>query len=91
MMATKAGVANGWTAERRAAQAARMRARKPWERSTGPRTEAGKTRSRGNATGKGCRQRLDAELAEVEALMREWEVVRERLCQSARPRSPSRA
>jgi len=52
-----------------------MRARKPWERSTGPRTDAGKARSRGNAVGKGCWQRLDAELAEVEALMREWEVV----------------
>lgn len=69
----------GWTAERRAAQAARMRARKPWERSTGPRTDAGKKRSRGNAAGKGCRQRLDAELAEVEALMREWAVVRGQL------------
>jgi hypothetical protein len=74
----------GWTAERRAAQAARMRARKPWERSTGPRTEAGKARSRGNAVGKGCLQRLDAELAEVEALMREWEVARGRLWQAAR-------
>jgi hypothetical protein len=68
-------VAKGWTAERRAAQAARTRARKPWERSTGPRTDAGKKRSRGNAVGKGYRQRLDAELAEVEALMRAWEVV----------------
>jgi hypothetical protein len=74
----------GWTAERRAAQAARMRARKPWERSTGPRTDAGKARSRGNATGKGCRQRLDAELAEVEALMQEWEVVRGRIWETAR-------
>ena len=72
----KAGAGKGWTAERRAAQAARMRARKPWERSTGPRTEAGKARSSRNATGKGCRQWVEAELAEVEALMREWEVVR---------------
>ena len=76
MRGDKSSVAKGWTAERRAAQAARMRARKPWERSTGPRTDAGKARSRGNATGKGCLQRLDAELAEVEALMREWAVVR---------------
>jgi len=69
----KAGAGKGWTAERRAAQAARMRARKPWERSTGPRTEAGKARSSRNATGKGCRQWVEAELAEVEALMRAWE------------------
>jgi len=69
-------MAKGWTAERRAAQAARMQARKPWERSTGPRTDAGKARSRGNARGKGYLQRLGAELAEVEALMREWAVVR---------------
>ena len=70
------GAGKGWTAERRAVQAARMRARKPWERSTGPRTEAGKARSRGNAAGKGCQQRLDVELAAVEALMREWAAVR---------------
>ena len=69
-------MAKGWTAERRAAQAARMQARKPWEHSTGPRTDAGKARSRGNAAGRGCRQRLDAELAGVEALMRAWEEMR---------------
>jgi hypothetical protein len=61
-----------------------MRARKPWERSTGPRTDAGKARSRGNATGKGCFQRLEAELAEVEALMCEWEVVREELLRNVK-------
>ncbi len=31
-----------WTAERRAAQAQRARAKMPWRRSTGPRTAAGK-------------------------------------------------
>jgi hypothetical protein len=61
-----------------------MRARKPWERSTGPQTDAGKARSRGNATGKGCLQRLDADLAEVEALMCEWEVVREELLRNVK-------
>ena len=70
-----AGAGKGWTAERRAAQAARMRARKPWERSTGPRTDAGKKRSSRNACGGGCRQWVEAELAAVEALMRELEVV----------------
>jgi hypothetical protein len=66
-----------------------MRARKPWEGSTGPRTEAGKARSRGNATGKGCLQRLDAELAEVEALMREWAVVRAALARASRSQPAS--
>ena len=39
----------GWSAERRAAQAARLRAAKIWTRSTGPRSAAGKTRSAQNA------------------------------------------
>ena len=38
-----------WTAERRAQQAAFLRTLKPWLRSTGPRTAAGKTRSSRNA------------------------------------------
>ena len=33
-----------WTPERRAAQAARCRANRPWEKSTGPKTAAGKAR-----------------------------------------------
>jgi hypothetical protein len=53
-----------------------MKARKAWAHSTGPRTAEGKKRASGNARGKGCRQRLDAELAGVEALMQEWKVVR---------------
>lgn len=35
-------MSNGWTPERRARQAALIRASKPWEKSTGPKTEAGK-------------------------------------------------
>ena len=69
-------MAKGWTDERRAAYSRMMKARKAWAHSTGPRTAEGKRRASGNAVGNGCRQRLDAELAEVEALMREWEVVR---------------
>lgn len=38
-----------WTPEQRAAQAARLRALRPWERSTGPRTLEGKARSSQNA------------------------------------------
>jgi hypothetical protein len=38
-----------WTPERRAAQAARCRAHRPWEKSTGPRTPEGKAASARNA------------------------------------------
>ena len=38
-----------WTAEARAAQAARIRTWQPWRNSTGPRTVAGKDRCRLNA------------------------------------------
>ncbi len=38
-----------WTPERRAAQAERIRAQKPWEHSTGPRTKSGKKRVSKNA------------------------------------------
>ena len=69
----------GWTDERRAAYSRMMKARKAWAHSTGPRTAEGKARACGNAKGKGCRQRLDAELAPVEALMREWEAVGSRI------------
>jgi hypothetical protein len=40
---------NGWTEERRARQAAAIRRWRPWERSTGPRTAAGKARAARNA------------------------------------------
>ena len=35
-------MANGWTPERRARQAELIRKWRPWEQSTGPKTEAGK-------------------------------------------------
>ena len=53
----------GWTEERRKKQAEAIRKWKPWEKSTGSRTEAGKERTRLNA----CRHRP---VAEVEMLMR---------------------
>ena len=49
---------NSWTAERRARQAARLRTLKPWLRSTGPRTSAGKARSACNAYKGGLRTAL---------------------------------
>lgn len=69
-------LAKGWTDERRAAYSRMMTARKAWAHSTGPRTVEGKKRASRNAVGNGRRQRLDAELARVEALLRVWEVVR---------------
>ena len=39
---------NGWTPERRARQAEKIRAWRPWERSTGPRTAEGKVISSRN-------------------------------------------
>jgi len=39
----------GWTEERRRKAAARCRANKPWEKSTGPKTPAGKMRASLNA------------------------------------------
>lgn len=50
-------MANGWTPERRAKQAEAIRGWKPWERSTGPKTEAGKTASSMNAEKHGMRGR----------------------------------
>jgi hypothetical protein len=35
-------MANGWTPERRARQASLIRTWKPWEKSTGPKTDEGK-------------------------------------------------
>ena len=39
---------NGWSAERRARQAALIRTWRPWEQSTGPRTAEGKARTARN-------------------------------------------
>lgn len=40
---------NGWTPERRKKQSEMIKAWKPWEKSTGPKTEAGKAVSSKNA------------------------------------------
>ena len=39
---------NGWTPERRARQAELIRSWRPWETSTGPRTDEGKSRAARN-------------------------------------------
>ena len=43
------GTKSAWTPERRAKQAETIRRTKPWSKSTGPRTEAGKAISARNA------------------------------------------
>jgi hypothetical protein len=68
-------MANGWSAERRARQAARIRDWKPWERSTGPRTEQGKARVSGNAFKGGMRPRLRELMRDVKRVLLEQELI----------------
>jgi hypothetical protein len=51
-------MSNGWTPERWQQQAAAIRRWKPWQQSTGPRTDVGKARSSTNAFRGGERQRF---------------------------------
>ena len=51
-------MANGWTLERRARQAERIREWRPWEQSSGPKTEAGKAAVARNPWKGGTRQVL---------------------------------
>jgi len=51
-------MANGWTLERRAKQAELIREWRPWEQSSGPKTEAGKVMVARNAWKGGTRQVL---------------------------------
>ena len=60
-------MANGWTEERRARQAAEIRRWKPWEKSTGPKTPEGKARVARNAYTGGRRE----ELRQLSRLLRE--------------------
>lgn len=63
-------MANGWTPERRARQAALIRTWKPWERSTGARTAEGKARSSRNADKpESFNRRLQTMTREVAALV----------------------
>jgi len=67
---------NGWTPARKARQAALIHTWKPWERSTGPQSEAGKAKVARNAFKGGVRPQL-RKLAQVlreqrEGLERIW-------------------
>lgn len=63
-------MANGWTPERRARQAALIRTWRPWEHSSGPKTQAGKAVVAGNAWKGGTREVLRA-LAQALVTQRE--------------------
>ena len=52
---------NGWTPERRARQAALIRTWRPWEQSTGPRTDEGKARTARNGD-KGGAWRIERDM-----------------------------
>ncbi|MGZ9097931.1 MAG: hypothetical protein ACXW30_06510 [Micavibrio sp.] len=61
-----------WTPEQRAAQAARIRALKPWEKSTGPVTKSGKKRSSQNALKHGNNKTLIRNTRKALRLQREF-------------------
>ena len=68
-----------WTSERRARQAERIRQWKPWERSTGPRTPAGKAKAARNAWKGGLWRELCAFKCGVNAELRETRALLHRL------------
>lgn len=68
-------MANGWTPERRARQAARIREWNPWEKSTGPRSAEGKARVARNAYRNGLRQDMRHLMREVKRVTRQHAVV----------------
>ena len=62
---------SGWTPERRAAAAKRIRELKPWLQSTGPRTAQGKSRSSRNAFKNSPITRMRVLRRQVNQLLRE--------------------
>ncbi len=65
-------MANGWTEERKRKQAEAIRRWKPWEKSTGPKTQNGKDRSSLNAIKHGDRSRVWQEYAYALTLNRQF-------------------
>jgi hypothetical protein len=64
-------MANGWTPERRAQQAALIRTWRPWEQSTGPLTAEGKARTARNGDKGGQREKTRAMLSALRRLLAE--------------------
>jgi hypothetical protein len=63
-------MANGWTPERRARQAELIRSWRPWEHSTGPKSDAGKSASSRNADKDSLRVKLRMWRVEVNAILK---------------------
>ena len=71
-------MANGWTPERRARQAELIKAWKPWEHSTGPRSESGKAVASRNGWKGGHRlmlREMSRALAEQRAALGSLQVI----------------
>ena len=64
-------MANGWTPERRARQATMIRTWKPWEQSTGPRTNEGKARTARNGYKGGQWRKLRELIIAMNELLRD--------------------
>jgi len=62
-------MANGWTPERRARQAALIQQWRPWEQSTGPASAEGKSRASRNA----CKGGIRPQLRELRQILRDQE------------------
>ena len=62
---------HGWTPERRAAQALKIRSWRPWECSTGPKTAQGKRRAAHNAHRGDKREESRALMRKVRAILAE--------------------
>lgn len=65
----KQGKRRAWPPKRRAAQAARIKTQKPWEKSTGPKSPEGRAACKNNAYKRGFRSR---DMKELRALLR-WQ------------------
>jgi hypothetical protein len=64
-------MARGWTAERRALQAEAIKRWRPWERSTGPRTAAGKAAAAANGAKAWPHSGARASIRELRQVLRE--------------------
>lgn len=64
------GTSSAWTPERRAKQSERINKSKPWEKSTGPKTEAGKAISSQNARMREDLRELRAKLYQARPFLR---------------------
>jgi hypothetical protein len=70
-------MANGWTEERRKRQSELIRTWKPWEQSTGAKTDEGKARSSLNGLKHGLRAKpFNKTIKEIDDLLDEFEQAR---------------